>query len=215
MPTVRLNDADIYYEIRGSGFPLVLSHTGHTSLDNFDQNIAAFAERYQVIAYDRRGCGRSTAPPGTDSAETWVGDLHGLLLHLGIGRVYVGGVSYGAMLSVEFLFAHPEMVEALISSCGSPFGWGWDRDSAIPFPDRSKQLPSVSAPVLWIYGQHDMGFPPRMGEEAQRLTPGSELVIVPGAGHGPQRDAPPVFNKAILDFLAKVDARRGTASRSA
>ena len=77
MPTVQVNDAELYYEVHGSGFPLVLSHTGRTSLNNFDQNIPVLAEKYQVIAYDRRGCERSTAPEGTDSAETWVRDLHG------------------------------------------------------------------------------------------------------------------------------------------
>ena len=50
-----------------------------------------------------------------------------------------------------------------------------------------------------------------MGEEAQRLTAGSELVVVKGAGHSPQRDAPEVFNRAVLDFLAKVDAQRAAA----
>ena len=208
MPKVRVDDADLYYETRSSGFPLVLSHTGRTSLDNFSENIPVLAERYQVIAYDRRGCGRSEAPEGSDSAETWVRDLHGLLQHLGIERAYIGGVSYGAMLSLELLFEHPEMVEAAIIACGSPFGWGQNRQGAIPFPDRRAQLSSVRAPVLWIFGEQDQGFPPSMGEEAQRLTPGSELVVVSGAGHGPQRDAPEVFNKAILDFLARVDARR-------
>ena len=143
MPTLQVNDAELYYEIHGSGFPIVLSHTGRTSLNNFDQNIPVLAEKYQVIAYDRRGCGRSTAPEGTDSAETWVRDLYGLLQRLEISRAYFGGVSYGAMLSVEFLFAHPEMVEALISSCGNPFGWGHDRPNPIPFPDRRAQLPTV------------------------------------------------------------------------
>ena len=211
MPTVQVNDAELYYEIHGSGFPIVLSHTGRTSLNNFDQNIPVLAEKYQVIAYDRRGCGRSTAPEGTDSAETWVRDLHGLLQRLEISRAYFGGVSYGAMLSVEFLLAHPEMVEALVSACGNPFGMGEERPGSIPFPDRRSQLPGIQTPVLWIYGEEDAGFPPSMGEEAQRLTPGSELVVVPGVGHSPQVDVPQVFNQAIVDFLAKVDARRAVA----
>ena len=208
MPTAQVNDAELYYETHGSGFPLVLTHTGHTSLNNFDKNIPILSEKYQVIVYDRRGCGRSKAPKGSDSAVTWVRDLHGLLQHLDIQRAYIGGVSYGAMLGIEFLLAHSEMVEAVVSACGSPFGWGHDRPDAIAFPDRRAQPPSVKTPVLWIFGEEDAGFPPSMGQEAQRLTPGSELVVVPGVGHSPQVDVPKVFNRAILDFLAKVDARR-------
>lgn len=212
MPTVHLDDVELYYEIRGSGYPLVLSHTGRTSLDDFSQNIPVLAEKYQVIAYDRRCCGRSKAPEGSESAEMWVRDLRGLLQHLDVERAYIGGVSYGAMLSVEFLFAYPEMVDALISACGSPFGWSSDRPASIPFPDRHLQLPSLCTPVLWIFGEEDPGFPPSMGKEAQRLTPGSELVVVNGVGHAPQRDAPEAFNRAIVDFLAKVDDQRSLQS---
>lgn len=212
MPFAKVNGADIYYEVHGSGFPLVLSHTGRAGLADFGQsNTPVFAQRYQVVVYDRRGCGQSAAPEGSDSPDTWVQDLHGLLQHLGIQRSYVGGVSYGAMLSVEFTLAHPDMVAGLISSCGSPFGWGQGRPNAIPFPDRRDRLSSIRVPVLWIYGENDQGFPPSMGEEAQRLTPGSDLVVVKGAGHSPQRDASEVFNQAVLDFLAKVDARRAAA----
>jgi len=212
MPFAKVNDAEIYYEVHGSGFPLVLSHTGRAGLADFAQNnTPVLAQRYQVVVYDRRGCGQSKAPEGSDSPETWVQDLHGLLQHLGIQHAYIGGVSYGAMLSVEFTLAHPDMVAGLISSCGSPFGWGQGRPNAIPFPDRRDRLTSIRAPILWVYGENDQGFPPSMGEEAQGLTPGSELVVVQGAGHSPQRDAPEVFNQALLDFLARVDARRAAA----
>lgn len=208
MPFAKVSDAELYYEVYGSGFPLVLSHSGRSSLNNFDKNIPVLAEKYQVIAYDRRGCGRSRAPEGTDSPETWVRDLHGLLQHLDIQKAHIGGVSYGAMLSIEFMLAHQNMVETVISACGSPFGWGHDRPNTVPFPDRRDRLPSVKTPVLWIFGELDAGFPPSMGEMAQRMTPGSELVIIPGVGHSPQGDSPNVFNQAILSFLAKVDARR-------
>lgn len=112
------------------------------------------------------------------------------------------------MLSIEFLFAHPNMVGAVINACGSPFGFGWDRPNIIPFPDRRSQLSSIRIPVLWMFGEEDQLFPPSMGMEAQRLTPGSKLAVVRGVGHSPQRDAPDEFNKAILDFLSDVDAMR-------
>lgn len=206
MPSVKINDAELYYEIHGEGFPLVLSHSGRSGLVNFENNVASLAVKYKVVLYDRRGVDRSKAPDGTDSADTWVSDLHELLQHLGIEKAYIGGVSYGAMLSVHFLFSHPEMVAGVISACGSPFGWGYDREGAIPMPDHRNDLPHVTTPVLWIFGETDEGFPPSMGEEAQRLTPGSDLIVVDGVGHSPQTDAPEVFNDAILNFLEKVDS---------
>ena len=73
-------------------------------------------------------------------------------------------------------------------------------------PDHRNDLPHVTIPVLWIFGETDEGFPPSMGEEAQRLTPGSDLVVGDGVGHSPQTDAPEVFNDAILNFLGKIDS---------
>ena len=202
MPSVKINDAELYYEIHGDGFPLVLSHSGRSGLVNFANNVAPLAEKYKVILYDRRGVDRSKAPDGTDSADTWVSDLHELLKHLGVEKAYIGGVSYGAMLSVDYLFAHPEMVAGVISACGSPFGY----EGSTPMPDHRNDLPHVTIPDLWIFGETDEGFPPSMGEEAQRLTPGSDLVVVDGVGHSPQTEAPEVFNDAILNFLGKIDS---------
>ena len=208
MPTVQINDANIYYEVQGEGFPLVLSHSGRSGAINYANNVPALAEKYKVITYDRRGVDRSTAPDGTDNADTWVSDLHGLLQHLNIQRAYIGGVSYGSMLSVHFLFTHPDMVEGLIAACGSPFGWGHDQDGRIPQADHRADLPNATAPVLWIFGETDAGFPPSMGEEANALTPDSDLAIAKGVGHSPQTDATDWFNDSILTFLAKVDSRR-------
>jgi pimeloyl-ACP methyl ester carboxylesterase len=49
--------------------------------------------------------------------------------------------------------------------------------------------------------QKTMGDYPRLGKEAQRRIPGAELVEIPGAGHVPQVEAFPAFEKILLDFL--------------
>jgi 2-succinyl-6-hydroxy-2,4-cyclohexadiene-1-carboxylate synthase len=64
-------------------------------------------------------------------------------------------------------------------------------------------LAKVSVPTLIICGEKDEPFlePSRQMHEA---IPGSELVIIPGAGHGPQMETPAEFNRALAEFLAKV-----------
>jgi 3-oxoadipate enol-lactonase len=64
-------------------------------------------------------------------------------------------------------------------------------------------LAKVSVPTLIICGEKDEPFlePSRQMHEA---IPGSELVIIPGAGHGPQMEMPAEFNRALAEFLAKV-----------
>ncbi len=210
MPYAQVDDVKLYHEVHGSGFPLVLSHSGFSNLETFAKVTPLLAEKYKVVLWDRRGCGKSSpAPDGSQSAERWVKDLHGLLRHLGIKKAYVGGVSYGSFLTVEYMLAHPETTAAAIPISCNPFGWGHDRPNATPFPDRTNDLPKVKLPVLWVNGELDANMPPSMGQRAQKLTPGSELVVFKGIGHNPERDAPEQLVRAITDFLSRVEARSG------
>ena len=65
------------------------------------------------------------------------------------------------------------------------------------------ELGAISVPTLVICGEKDEPFldPSRQMHEA---IPGSELVIISGAGHGPQMETPAEFNRVLADFLAKV-----------
>jgi pimeloyl-ACP methyl ester carboxylesterase len=58
-----VNGAKLYYEVRGEGHPLVLAHAGIADSRMWDDQMDAFAQRYQVIRYDFRGCGQSEIPP--------------------------------------------------------------------------------------------------------------------------------------------------------
>ena len=64
-------------------------------------------------------------------------------------------------------------------------------------------LAAITVPTLIICGEHDEPFlePSRQMHEA---IAGSELVIIPGAGHGPQMETPGEFNKALIAFLSPV-----------
>ncbi|MBI4336388.1 MAG: alpha/beta fold hydrolase [Chloroflexi bacterium] len=210
MPSVPINGSNIYYEVHGTGSPLVLSHTGWTSVENWKAVLPGLARRYQVVVYDRRGCGRSSGPEGDHSAAQWLEDLHKLLGHLDIDRAYVGGVSYGAFLSLEFALAYPEMTAAALLVCGTTEGWGDGRPDAIPFPDRRDRLPEIRCPVLLVQGAQDRWFPPELGQRAKAALVNSRLaeVAVLDSGHSPQVEVPEAFKKTLLDFLAKADRLR-------
>ena len=57
-------------------------------------------------------------------------------------------------------------------------------------------LPTLSAPVLQIWGKHDRLVPPR------HVTKGAGAVVLPGCGHCPQLDAPDLLLDTVLPFLA-------------
>ena len=116
MPTARINGVDIYYEVTGTGFPLVWSHEFGGAYDSWDPQVHYFARRYQVITYNNRGYPPSDVPVGDHaySQEQSVDDLHKLLRHLGIEQAYIGGLSMGGSITLHFGLAHPAMCRALI-----------------------------------------------------------------------------------------------------
>jgi 3-oxoadipate enol-lactonase len=106
-----VNGARLYYEVAGTGHPVVLVHAGIADHHMWDNQFALFAQQYHVIRYDLRGLGQSAMPPGPYRHSR---DLYGLLQYLGITQAHVIGVSIGGMTAVDFTLEHPEMVTALI-----------------------------------------------------------------------------------------------------
>jgi pimeloyl-ACP methyl ester carboxylesterase len=69
------------------------------------------ADHFRLIAIDRRGFGRSTAPPDL-AAE--IGDLERLCDRLGLERAILVGMSQGGRIALHFALAHPERVAGLV-----------------------------------------------------------------------------------------------------
>lgn len=116
MPVCTVGDININYRVTGDGFPLVLSHPFSGNLDFWDGLTRALPPKYQVISYDVRGHGLSSAPVGEESyrLDCLVEDLHHLLTHLGTSQAYVGGLSLGGAIALGFTGRHPDMVKALL-----------------------------------------------------------------------------------------------------
>ena len=109
------NGIDTYYETHGKeGAPwLVLSHSLACSVRMWDSQIAAFGDRYRILAYDTRGHGGSAAPPGPYSLEMLADDLHGLLGALGISNPHFCGLSMGGMIGQTFALRYPGVFRTL------------------------------------------------------------------------------------------------------
>jgi 3-oxoadipate enol-lactonase len=108
---VNVGDATIHYELTGQGPTVVFIHGWAQDLDIWGDQVAAFAPRYQVLRYDRRGYGKSTghADPTADPD-----DLRILLDSLGIRSAVVLGLSGGSRAALDFAVAFPDRVRALV-----------------------------------------------------------------------------------------------------
>jgi 3-oxoadipate enol-lactonase len=85
----------------------------------------------------------------------------------------------------------------------SPVMWAEIVDDIVHQPDQLAQLASLRVPVLGIVGDEDTTFLQPM-RDIVAAVPGAELVVVPGAGHSPQFENPPIWQKAMERFLASV-----------
>jgi 3-oxoadipate enol-lactonase len=111
-----VNGIETYYEIHGKeGAPwLLFSHSLACDVRMWDGQIAAFKDRYRVLAYDTRGHGRSAAPKGAYTLEQMADDLHALLKHLGIQKAHYCGLSMGGMIGQTFALKYPGIFQSLI-----------------------------------------------------------------------------------------------------
>ncbi|WP_433192058.1 alpha/beta fold hydrolase [Nocardia sp. CA-107356] len=114
--TLTVPGATLYYEIRGSGPLLLLIPGGNGDAGTFDQIAERLADRYTVVSYDRRGFSRSPDDGAIDHRVDLDGaDAAALLAHLGGQPAAVLGSSSGAIVALELLTAHPELVHTLIA----------------------------------------------------------------------------------------------------
>jgi pimeloyl-ACP methyl ester carboxylesterase len=114
---VEVNGAQIYYEVRGSGPPLLLIMGLTGDAGWFEPLAELLAERFTVITYDRRGNSRSPRPEGwtSTSVAEQADDAAGLLSALRLSPAIVFGNSFGAMILLELIARHPRAVRGAIA----------------------------------------------------------------------------------------------------
>jgi 3-oxoadipate enol-lactonase len=136
---VDVDGGRLYYEVEGSGHPLLLIHGGLGSLRMWDGQAPAFAEHYRVIRYDTRGFGRTE----TDDVEFRnVDDARAVLDHLDVSSACVVGTSRGGLIGLDFLLEHPDRVDAFVSVASGVGGF----DANLP---EEQQPPFEEMNRLW------------------------------------------------------------------
>ena len=137
------------YEVRGAGPSLTLLHPDGLDRRMWDDQFAAFADRYRVLRYDARGHGAS---PRSLERRAPVRDMVGLLRAAGIGPTALLGIDVGGGTAIDFALARPDLVTALVLVASSLPGWlppGRDmRDMmAVMFEKMAPMMPALERAV--------------------------------------------------------------------
>ena len=100
----------------GDGVPIMLLHANTGTSDSWRPQAEAFAAHgYRVIAFDRRGFGRSEADPATGPQQATVADdLDALADRLKLGRFHLVGVAGGGFIAIDYAAWRPERLRSLV-----------------------------------------------------------------------------------------------------
>ena len=108
----------IYFEVSGArdGKPVVVCHGGPGGGSTPSMRRFFDPDRYKVIVFDQRGCGRSTPNAELRGNTTWdlVADMEKLRRHLGVSTWQVFGGSWGSTLALAYAQRHPDAVTELV-----------------------------------------------------------------------------------------------------
>jgi pimeloyl-ACP methyl ester carboxylesterase len=113
MPKLRVNNTELYYEMEGSGPPVLLLHGLGSSTREWEYQVPALARAHRVIAMDVRGHGRSERVPGPYSVTGFARDAAALLQALEATPAHVVGLSMGGMIAFQLAVDAPEAVRSL------------------------------------------------------------------------------------------------------
>jgi proline iminopeptidase len=136
---------EVYYEQCGNpqGKPAVFVHGGPGAGAGTQARQFFDPQRYRIVVFDQRGCGRSRPHASLEDNTTWhlVADMEQLRTLLGIERWLVFGGSWGSTLALAYAQAHPRRVTELVLRGifmlrKAEIDWFYQQGASALFPDR-------------------------------------------------------------------------------
>ena len=265
MPSLRSDDAEIFYEIRGNGPPVVLLHPFPSDHEFWHPVAAALDARYRLVLPDLRGHGDSEIGEGPALMPKHASDIARVLDAAGIGKAAFVGCSIGGYILFEFWRRFRARVTSLVLCDTRP-----QADSAEaranrlkaaatvleqgtePFieamipkligrttvatrpdlvagarammrkmsaedisqvqrgiaerPDSVADLKTINVPALIAIGEEDILSTVADGELMRQNIAGSQLKVIPKAGHYSPWEQPELVGTVLRQFLDTVVA---------
>jgi len=170
VPIFKRPDAELYYEVHGRGFPILLFAPGglKSSIEFWARPglpwmnpSAALSDRYTVIAMDQRNAGRSIADVQPDHGwHTFAADHFALMDHLGFGKFHVMGGCIGGSYCFEAIEHDPSRVASAVLQ--NPIGLVDNRDiwdTAVREYGETVRArdPSINQETVASFGQNMFG----------------------------------------------------------
>lgn len=150
-----VNGLRLYYEIHGSGEPLILLHGGFGAGDMFAPMMPVLSQHRQVITVDLQAHGRTADIDRPITFEVMADDIAGLAKYLGITNADVMGYSLGGGVALRTAVQHPELVKRLILVSVAFRRDGWYREivTAMSQVGAASAEPMKQTPMYQMYSR--------------------------------------------------------------
>ena len=222
----QVNGIQMYYEIYGSGKPLVLLHGNGGSIKGHSKKIEYFKKHFQVIAIDSRGHGKSIDTSNKQlNYNQMANDVSVLLDSLKIENANVWGQSDGGILGLLLAIHNPDKVSKLAA-----FGANLYPGKKAVYPEidklvmdtlkatkdprtknlytllayqpdiKDKDLQKIKCPVLIMSGDRD-AITLEHSIEIFNNIENANFFVMPGATHFGSYEKPELFNLVVLSFF--------------
>src|SRR5215471_19188235 len=109
-----VNGLNLYYEIHGSGEPLVLLPGGFMTVEAMGEIVPMLAQSRRVIGVELQGHGHTADIERELSFESMADDIAALIGHLGLTQADIFGFSLGGGVALQTAIRHPEVVHKLL-----------------------------------------------------------------------------------------------------
>ena len=114
---IEINDSQLFVKSIGEGEPIIVLHGGPGMEHGyFLPHLEMLADKYQLIFYDQRACGRSSFEVDSTSMSMtgFVADIEGIRNHFGLEKINLMGHSWGGLLAMWYAINHQENLNSLI-----------------------------------------------------------------------------------------------------
>lgn len=210
MPIADVNGLELYYELHGSGHPIVfISGTAHDLRNDPDRGSGPLEQAFQVLMFDQRGLGRSGKPDVPYTMADYADDVAALMDVVGWQRAHVVGNSFGGMVAMHVALRHPQRVERLVLACASSGGAGgtsFELTALQSLPEAERRPASLRL----LDTRNDVTTdPPTLAPGFQRVLAAMQRRVVsddPAALRGVQRQLEARSGHDVWDDLPRIAA---------
>jgi pimeloyl-ACP methyl ester carboxylesterase len=137
---VPINGMQMYYEVSGTGAPLVVLHGAYMNIPNMGAIIPKLARTHRVYALEFQGHGRTTDIDRPITYPNLADDVAAFMNAVGLQKADVFGYSMGALAGLQLAIRHPAKVNKLVVASGAYDLEGWQPEFTAAIPQMTVEM---------------------------------------------------------------------------